>query len=136
MEGCTSSSANSQEKNKNRKIAIVEDVRELSKLYQTVLRRYGHEVILTASSGEEMIAKVENGTSAKDIDVMILDYNMTGMNGFEAAKEMLRRNPMTKIIIASSADSIKTEANSVGFTYLRKPFSIENLVQAVNSETQ
>ncbi len=112
---------------KNKKIAIVDDVSEMHALYSAALKRFGHEVVFTASSGEEIVNEILAGNSP--IDTIIMDYRMSGINGLDAAKRILKERPDIEIIMASADDAIKDEALKAGIArFLVKPFPITKLV--------
>ena len=117
---------------KNKKIAIVDDVSEMHALYSLTLKRFGHEVVYTASSGEEIVNEVLSGNS--QINTIIMDYRMSGINGLEAAKRILKERPEMGIIMASADDAIKGEALKAGVArFLVKPFPITKIAESVNS---
>ncbi len=117
---------------KNKKIAIVDDVSEMHALYSLILKRFGHEIVFTASSGEEIVNEILSGKS--QINTIIMDYRMSGINGLDAAKRILKERPDMEIIMASADDAIIGEALKTGVArFLVKPFSITKLVDTVNS---
>src|SRR3974377_201298 len=75
-----------------RKVAIVEDVSELSKIYSMVLRLEGHEVAFTARSGEEAVEAAKKG-ELESVDSLIIDYRMPGIDGLKAAEGIVRFTP-------------------------------------------
>ena len=115
-------------------MAIVEDEPKLSVIYERVLKRDGFSDLLIASSGDEIVKLA--GNSSLKIDIVIIDYRMPGkLNGLEAAKELVRLNSNTSVIIATSDANAESEAKSLGFDFIRKPFSIIRLIELVNSKT-
>lgn len=59
------------------------------------------EVVGEASDGREAVELVRE----EDIDVMILDIAMAGLNGLEAARRISSVNPDVKIVVLSMHDS-------------------------------
>ena len=60
-----------------------------------------------------------------------------GINGLETFERIRRINPKQKAIIASGfsdPDQIKLAQNNGISTYLKKPYSLENIGQAVETE--
>ena len=51
----------------------------------------------TAISGEEAIARIPNA----EVDVVLLDINMPGINGIDTCKQLLKSNPELKIVAIS-----------------------------------
>jgi DNA-binding NarL/FixJ family response regulator len=54
-----------------------------------------------ASNGKELLEKLER----TEVDIILLDINMPVMNGIEAAKEILEKNPNQAILVLSMYDS-------------------------------
>jgi DNA-binding response OmpR family regulator len=80
------------------RILVVDDERKIRDLYRRQLKEEGFEVAV-AEDGESALEFLENN---KDIDLIILDLLMPGIDGsdlFEAIKEKF---PQIKVIIASS----------------------------------
>jgi CheY-like chemotaxis protein len=71
-------------------------------------------------------------------DVVILDYEIPGMNGMDVAKEILEINPHQRIIFASAyveeilQESVKRLKQVVEL--MPKPFSLRNLVETVEDK--
>jgi len=113
-----------------KRVAIVDDDLELRTTYSFVLEHLGYRT-LTADDGEEIVNHVFSG-DAEAPDVILMDYRMPKMNGLEAAKRILRDRPGMKIIISTADDSVKEQAISAGMTFLQKPFSLDELADAIN----
>jgi DNA-binding NtrC family response regulator len=107
--------------------AVVEDDEDMVFIYSKILRDQGYESVFVARSGEEIIEWISIGSAFPD--VVIMDYRLPKINGLDAAREVLRRSPSTKIIMATAHDEIRAEAASLGFSFLRKPFSLKTLAR-------
>jgi DNA-binding NarL/FixJ family response regulator len=83
------------------KIAIVDDEALITTLLAEYFSRYdGLKVLYTASSGEEIIKLLQ--TKKPTPDVILLDLQMGGMDGMEAASALKQEHPNLKIVIISS----------------------------------
>jgi len=101
------------------------------------------ESILHAIEGIELITAQESYLGHELIklhtpDLIMLDINMPGMNGFELL-EMLKQSPATRNIpvIAISANAMQTDVEKglkAGFIeYITKPIVVSNLLETINA---
>ena len=131
-----SSSENSGPKNGrsgnpgNKSICIVDDSEDVSEMLALLVRRLGYRVECVAHEGKEIIQTLETG---KRPDLILMDYRMMGMNGLDAAREILRIDPKVKIIICTADESVKAPAKSAGLGFLQKPFSGSALAEALKN---
>ena len=90
------------------------------------------EVVGEAENGEEAIAR----TVALLPDVVLLDVNMPGTNGLEAARVINQQAPVARIVMltASDEDDDLYEAMKVGAQgYLRKDLSVAQVAEAIHA---
>ena len=93
------------------------------------------EVVGVAENGEEAVARAVELVP----DVVLLDVQMPGMNGIEAARVISQQVPITKIIMltASDEDDDLFDALKAGATgYLRKDTSIEEVAAVIRGVAQ
>lgn len=85
----------------NISIAITDDDALIVSLLQGYLHnREGIDVVLTAGSGEELLASLASATVMPKI--ILLDLKMTGMDGIEVTQNIKEKYPDIKIIVVSS----------------------------------
>ena len=112
----------------------------MAKLYKDALSERGHEVFLTTNGKdcfeEYRLRNTYQGLESRPpFDVVILDFSMPVLDGFEAAKLIFRLQPLQRIIFASAyaqdtlLDRIKKSKMDVEM--LQKPFTIDALVHIV-----
>ena len=70
------------------RIAIVDDMSAIRDSYALILNHRGHKVVLTASSGEEIVTEAR-AQKLGSVDIVLMDYLMGPMNGLQAAAEVL-----------------------------------------------
>lgn len=88
--------------NHNMKLLIVDDHPVLREGLAALLRQAGPDAkVLQARNAQEGIAAVENNA---DLDVVVLDLLMPGMDGWQAISEFGRRRPELPIIVLSSSE--------------------------------
>jgi CheY-like chemotaxis protein len=71
----------------NNRVAIVDDVSDIHQIYSLILKRHGYGVVLSISSGIEIIKDTIN--DGRQVDFIIMDYLMPGINELEAARQIL-----------------------------------------------
>jgi DNA-binding NtrC family response regulator len=59
----------------------------------------------------------------------VTDLRMDGLNGVDLAALITARHPVTQVRLVSAGDP---DHNEVAWSFLRKPFSLEELVEAVD----
>jgi DNA-binding NtrC family response regulator len=62
-------------------------------------------------------------------DVLVTDLQMAGLNGVDLARLVTAKRPSTRVLMVSAGDPAHRE---VAWAFLRKPFSPEQLVEAVD----
>ena len=114
------------------KILIIEDQSALRRLYQTVLGRGGHEVVL-AQSGEAGIV----AAALEKPDLVIMDLMLPGISGQQATSKLRETGtfPGTPLIITTALndDHARSVADSLGAaSVLLKPFDIYRMLSTVD----
>jgi CheY-like chemotaxis protein len=112
-------------------ILVVEDEETLRELASQVLRRMGYRV-LAAENGEKALALYEE--NREEISVVLLDLIMPGMGGKRCLEELLKRNPLVKIVIASGytgedSRSVLLEKGARGF--VAKPYDMKRVLRMI-----
>jgi len=111
-------------------IAIVEDEKELVKVYQRIFSRKGFFISFVAYDGLEAVKKYIECTPKPH--VIIMDYRLPLMNGIDATKEILKIDANARIVFLSADIGVKDEAMKAGaFIFLKKPASIMEITNAV-----
>src|SRR5215217_2368864 len=113
------------------RVLYVEDEIFLAKIVSETLQGRGYEVTLE-SDGAKVLTKFE----AVKPDVCLLDIMLPNKDGFAIADDIRDRNSDVPIIFLSA----KSEANDVvngfkigGNDYIRKPFSMEELIVRIEN---
>lgn len=107
------------------KILIVEDEIDLQEAIAEGLRIDGYAVD-TCNDGNKAceLLFVEN------YDLVILDLNLPGMNGFDILDDIRKDNQEVKVLILSARDSVSDKVKGLDLganDYLTKPFDFEEL---------
>ncbi|HUJ77279.1 MAG TPA: response regulator [bacterium] len=91
-----------------------------------LLTSLGHEVH-TAEGGAEALERLRDGLQ---VDLVVLDLNMPGLNGAQTLERLLELRPAQKVLLATgySDDSIAPLMEGrPGVSSLRKPFNLREL---------
>jgi FixJ family two-component response regulator len=107
-------------------IAVVDDEEEVRVSTRDLLRSCGAQV-LAFDTAEAFLAAPE----AADVDGLVTDYWMPGMNGAALLEELRRRGAIFPVVVISARDSGSTEALVMGkgaAAFLRKPVDPDELV--------
>ncbi len=113
----------------SKKILIIDDDREIASTLQTVLQNAGYAVQL-ASNGIEGQRLIE----ALKPDLILTDMMMPKMGGFPVLEflKTLESPPPVIMMTANEGGRHKAYAEMLGVAdYLRKPFAMEVLLEAV-----
>jgi signal transduction histidine kinase len=107
-------------------VLVCDDDADVRRLLSEFLRSIGYTVH-EASSGEAAIRILESGDQ---VDLLIIDYTMPGINGLETIQQArLRRPDLRHLLITGRASDLS--GNAVGVGLLRKPFAPDELAQRV-----
>jgi CheY-like chemotaxis protein len=98
-----------------RTVLCVDDERIGLRVRKIMLEGHGFNV-LTATSGEQGLALLEQN----EVDLVILDYYMPGMNGGDVAAEVRRRKPALPIIFLSAYFSLPPAALELANAFITK----------------
>lgn len=109
------------------KILVVDDDRQIRESLLKVLRAEGYEVAL-AAEGREGIEKFNAG----QIDLLLLDLNLTGDNGWDLFETLTSQNPLLPIVIITGRANQEELAAGAGVgALLRKPLNVPVLLQTI-----
>ena len=96
-------------------ILCVDDEEPGLEVRRILLESAGYRVV-TARSGREGIRLF----NSENIDAVVLDYWMAGMNGIAVARQIKHSNPAMPIIMLSAYGTILDEALGVADVWIRK----------------
>jgi DNA-binding NarL/FixJ family response regulator len=114
------------------RILIVDDNVFIRRTLRSVLEAQDEwKVCEEASDGREAVAKFDR----EKFDVIVLDFQMPGMNGLDAAKQITQRSPSTPILMVTLHDSaqLAEEARKVGIRGVCPKTNIDCVVEGVTS---
>ncbi|MCU1284602.1 MAG: response regulator receiver protein [Acidobacteriales bacterium] len=109
-------------------ILCVDDEYSILTIRKIVLESNGYQV-LTAENGRKGL----DIFAAEQIDAVLLDYRMPGMNGGEVAQEIRRSKPLIPLIMVSAANEIPEDAKNFIDAFVEKGKSPGQLLELLDS---
>lgn len=114
-----------------RTILVVDDEVLVVNVGQHILEDAGYQV-LTAASGEAGLEVYRQRRD--DIDLVILDYVMPGINGFQTWQKLVELDPEVRVLFWSGYLADKEVARLIaqsGCEFIGKPYQISELLSKV-----
>jgi FixJ family two-component response regulator len=107
--------------------AVVDDDIDVRTALNRLLRAMGHEVHLFAAA-EEFVA------DRPDVDCLILDIRLPGLNGLELREQMHSAGRLLPLVfITGDGDRFFGDVGATDIPTLHKPFDEDSLVAAIDN---
>ena len=109
-------------------ILIVDDDAGIRDSFETVLAK-DYDLVF-ATQGPEALRIL----SARDVNLILLDLRMPGMDGIEVLRRIKELNDQTDVVVVTAVKSLKTavEAIKLGASdYVTKPFDIHDILALI-----
>ncbi|MEE4262599.1 MAG: response regulator [Desulfobacteraceae bacterium] len=116
------------------RVLLVDDEKDFVEMLGLRLKEVG-EKVSSAHSGQECLKVLEK----KEIDVVLLDILMPGMDGIATLKEIKRRFPLVEVIMLTGHGTTESAVNGLklgAFDYLLKPAHFGDLTAKLESARQ
>lgn len=110
----------------DKQVLVVDDSRVARLMIRSIVSGVHPEWAITeAGDGDSALERL----GETDFDLVILDYNMPGMDGLEVAAKMRERNPDVAIsmLTANIQDSIQQKAAQLGVGFAKKPITEDKI---------
>lgn len=113
-----------------RKVLVVDDEADVADLAEMLLSAHGIDAMVAYSAA----AALDMLATHPDIDAVISDVMMPGMNGLELAERISRGYPAVKIILASGymAPSM-FNGQQLKQLFIAKPYRIDQLIRLLHT---
>ena len=111
---------------KNASILIVDDEINYLELMKSLLQEEGYEYITTVSDP----LKVENILKNEQVDIILLDVYMPGMNGLELLENLIPLYPQIPFIMITGVDDLQIALKAIklgAYEFITKPPEIDRL---------
>ena len=119
----------------NPKVMLVDDESDFVEAMTRRLEKRKLDVI-AAFSGREALETLDKH---HDVDVVILDVKMPGMDGIETLKKMKAAHPLIEVVMLTAHATVESAIEGMrfgAFDYLMKPCAMEQLLDKVNEATR
>mgnify|MGYP001556062950 CR=1 FL=1 len=111
-------------------ILVVDDEEPIRFLCEDLLASLDY-VVLTAPDGEAALAMLKE---RDDIDIVISDLRMPGIDGLEVTRRVRSEHPTVDVIVLTGFASIESAVESMKLgasDFIRKPFNLNTLISSV-----
>jgi len=110
-------------------ILIVDDEVDLTKTLKGFFTALGYDM-LTAFDGNEAVKAID---SVQNIDLILLDIKMPGVDGVTILKKLRKEHPKTKVIVITAYDKeSKAVVEKIGINgFLAKPINMSQLFDRI-----
>lgn len=119
----------------NLKILVVDDSSTMRRILKNCLNKLGHSEIHEASDGLEA-KKILNST--KDFNLVLVDWNMPNMNGYELlqnikADESIKQIPVVMVTTETEKTNVLMAIKAGASNYVIKPFTVEIIAEKIKA---
>jgi FixJ family two-component response regulator len=113
-------------------VAVVDDDESVCRALKRLVRSLGMEAD-TFASGQEFIDLME-AMPSNQIDCVVLDVQMPGMNGLDVQERLQSRGSRLPIIFITAHDEVNVRERALAagaVAFVRKPFNDELLIRTL-----
>jgi DNA-binding NtrC family response regulator len=111
-------------------IMLVDDEEDFVEMLSLRLTEKGEKVV-SAFSGQECLDTLDKS----EIDVVILDVKMPGMDGIETLQEIKKRHPLVEVIMLTGHGTMEAAVQGMklgAYDFLFKPADFDDLTDKLN----
>jgi CheY-like chemotaxis protein len=112
-----------------KKILLVDDEPAILTVLELLLNKFGY-IVLLKSNAESALFLIREGVN---VDLIITDYRMPGMNGVEFVRELRRILPSVPVLMLTGDISVKIEPSLGVFELINKPVAGKELDRIVRA---
>lgn len=113
------------------RVLLIEDSSDIAEAIEAKLLRQGHhvEVARDGNIGLEL-------ASSDSFEVVVLDINLPGRDGFEVLREMRRRNTQSAVLVVTARNQVSDKISLLDLgadDYIVKPFDLSELAARIRA---
>lgn len=112
-------------------ILLIDDNAVQAATRQTILKRAGYFVIPVLNP-QRALEQFRANDFAAEIDVVVTDHVMPGMNGAEFVRELRLLRPEIPILVISGMEEAEDEYSGMNVLFRLKPLLPDNLLASVH----
>jgi CheY-like chemotaxis protein len=110
-------------------ILCIDDNRNILEIHRALLESKGYRVVTALDGPTGIVLSRE-----QSIDVVVLDFNMPGMDGNEVAQVLMQEQPTLPVVIWSGyPEEIPASLRWFAYAVLRKGDGLESLLSVIES---
>ena len=109
-------------------IVVIDDEEDMLDLLEYNLTKAGYEVL-----GFLNTSKIEQLLNEENVDLLIVDRNLPGIEGSEFIKNLRLRGYNNSVIFLSAKTSMDEGFEAGGDDYITKPFEMDNLLARIKA---
>ena len=113
-------------------ILLIDDNAIQAATRQTILKRAGYFVIAVLNP-QRALDQFRDNEFPEDIDLVITDHVMPGMNGSTFVQALRQLNPALPVLVISGLDEAEGEYAGLHVTFRIKPLPPDDLLTTVHS---
>lgn len=117
------------------KVLLVDDEEKFRTSLARRMHLRGYETV-EVDNGEDAVKRIR---ADGEIDIVLLDRKMPGMSGEQALKEMKSFRPELQVIILTGQSTLESAMETgrlEAYSYLRKPYDLDDLLKLVDQARQ
>lgn len=111
----------------NMTVLVVDDSRVARMMVKSIIsNQFPEWSLLEAGNGEDALKAIAD----TPIDLMVVDYNMPGMDGLELSEKIRERFPAVRgaLLTANIQEAVHQRAEDLGLEFINKPIKPEPII--------
>ena len=112
-------------------VLLIDDNAIQAATRQTILKRAGYFVIPVLNP-QRALEQFRNREFPSEIELVITDHVMPGMNGAEFVRELRADHPELPVLVISGMEEAEQEYDGLHVTFRLKPLLPDNLLASVD----
>jgi len=135
MNAAVSSAVDSTVLRMTANLLLIDDNAVQAATRQTILKRADYFVI-AALNPIRALEQIRSSELPGDIDLVITDHLMPGMNGAEFVRELRKTHPKLPVLVISGLEEAEQDYAGLNVTFRLKPLLPDRLLETVRSLVQ